>query len=363
MIFKSLIFDKIMNFKMKASILFVLLIFTFFLCGCNKMVKPRDFKQISIETLQIDSASIRAIHVLKDSTLLYATSNGIIGKNIGFGKNSFESNLKYDTIIPHFRAITSNGTSIFALSIGNPALLFKNERGRSKLVYKEIHENVFYDAMAFFDAQNGIAMGDPTEGCLSILLTNDGGATWKKIPCAKLPRIEEGEAAFAASNTNIAIVDSNVWLATGGKKARVFHSADKGSTWKVYDTPIVQGGKMTGIYSVDFFDSKNGIIFGGDWEQKDNNTANKAITIDGGKTWQLVANGKEPGYKSCVQYVPETEGKELFAVGSTGISFSKDSGKSWRKVSDEKDYYTIRFVNKNVAWLAGKNKIGKLILN
>jgi hypothetical protein len=30
-------------------------------------------------------------------------------------------------------------------------------------------------------------------------------------------------------------------------KARIFYSADKGNTWEVYDTPIVQGKAMAGI--------------------------------------------------------------------------------------------------------------------
>lgn len=348
---------------MKTRILFVALSFMIFFYACKKEVHPRNIESISIEELKIDSSSIRAIHTLKDSTLFYATSNGVIGMTIGFGKNQLKNNIIYDTIVPHFRTISSNGNAIFALSIGNPALLYKYKDGLAELVYKEEHEKVFYDSMTFFDEQHGIAMGDPTEDCLSIIATKDGGDSWNKIPCSKIPKVEDGEAAFAASNTNISIVDDNAWIVTGGKKARVFHSPDKGNTWEVYDTPITQGGKMTGIYSVDFFDANNGIIFGGNWEEKENNTSNKAITKDGGKTWQLVADGQEPGYKSCVQYVPNTKGKELFAVGSTGIAFSNDGGYSWKEVSSDKDYYTIKFVNKNVAWLAGKNKIGKLILN
>ena len=117
---------------------------------------------------------------------------------------------------------------------------------------------------------------------------------------------------------------------------------------------------MTGIYSIDFYDVKNGIVIGGNWNEKDNNKANKATTNDGGKTWQLVADGEEPGYKSCVQYVPNTNGKEIVAVGTTGVSFSRDGGNSWQKVSD-KQFYTIKFVNENFAWLAGNSKIGKLI--
>ena len=330
--------------------------------SCKKEYTPRIITSVTIQETLIDSSSIRAVYAQKDSSVFYATSKGSVGFVAFTGKVLREQQIMYDTITPHFRAVASNGNTLFAMSIANPALLYQIKDKAIKLVYKEVHETVFYDAMAFFDAQNGIAMGDPTEDCLSIILTNDGGDSWHKIPCSKLPRIENGEAAFAASNGNIATIETHAWLATGGKRSRVFHTSDMGNTWEVYDTPIVQGGQMTGIYSVDFYDSENGIIFGGDWSNKENNIANKAVTNDGGKTWQLLANGKEPGYKSAVQYVPNTNGKELFAVGSTGISFSNDGGQSWRQVSDE-GYYTIRFVNKNVAWLAGKNRVGRMVLD
>ncbi len=361
--FKSLIFDKSNLFKMKSHRLLLILSLILLFISCKNEIRPRTFENISIEEIKIDSTSIRAIHVLKDSTLFFATSDGNIGMSTGFTNKMMITTIKHDTITPHFRSIASNGDALFVLSVGNPALLYKYTDGEAELVYKEEHEKVFYDAMSFFDAKNGIAMGDPTEGCLSIILTNDGGNSWSKLSCDQLPKIEQGEAAFAASNTNIAIVDSNVWIATGGQRARVFHSPNKGKTWEVHNTPITQGGKMTGIYSIDFYDSNNGIIFGGNWEDKKDNQANKAITQDGGKTWTLVADNSEPGYKSCVQYIPNTEGKEIIAVGSTGVSFSNDGGSSWKEVSKEKDYYTIQFVNENIAWLAGKNKIGKLILN
>ena len=89
-------------------------------------------------------------------------------------------------------------------------------------VYTEVNPKVFYDSMKFFDESHGIAMGDPTENCLSIILTNDGGNTWTKVPCEKLPPVVEGEAAFAASNTNIKVLGNTAWIVTGGTKARVF---------------------------------------------------------------------------------------------------------------------------------------------
>ena len=88
-------------------------------------------------------------------------------------------------------------------------------------------------------------------------------------------------------------------------------------------------------------------------------SANKAITKDGGVTWELVAQNKPPHYVSCVQYVPETEGKEIFAVSTNGIFFSNNSGLTWLKVYDE-GYYSIRLANKNIGWLSGFEKIAKM---
>lgn len=329
--------------------------------SCKKEYQPRSIDRLTIEETSVDSSSIRAILALADSTLMFATSDGYLGMSWNSKVSKFEQ-LRYDTIVPHFRSIATNGQDTFVLSVGNPALLYKISQGEASLVYEEHHEKVFYDAMEFADEQFGIAMGDPTDSCLSIIITTDGGDSWKKLSCDILPLVEEGEAAFAASDGNIKVLGNHIWIVSGGKRARVFYSADRGDSWSVYDTPIVQGGKMTGIYSVDFFDQHNGIIFGGDWENKERNTSNKALTTDGGKTWQLVADAEEPGYRSAVRYVPETNGKELFAVGSTGISYSNNGGHTWKKVSDQ-GYYTIRFVNRNVAWLAGNNKIGKLILD
>ena len=224
-----------------------------------------------------------------------------------------------------------------------------------------MHEKVFYDSMKFFNALDGIAVGDPTEDCLSVILTNDGGKSWNKTPCENLPKTATGEALYAASNTNIKIIGNTVWIVTGGAKARVFKSEDKGKNWRVYDTPIIQGTTPQGIYSVDFVDKNNGIIIGGNYSEPEANTQNKAITADGGLTWKLVANGEDPGYKSCIQYVPDTDGKEVFATGKTGISFSNDGGLTWKKISTEA-YYTIQFVDRNTAWLSGNEKIGKLIL-
>ena len=73
----------------------------------------------------------------------------------------------------------------------------------------------------------------------------------------------------------------------------------------------------TGIFSIDFYDEKNGFGVGGDYTKPEIDSLNKIKTNDGGKTWQVVGNGKL-GYRSCVQYFPGGNGKKILTVGFKG---------------------------------------------
>lgn len=334
-----------------------------FLISCAQEYQPRKIEKVTITTQKIDSSSIRTLVAIDNENMSFAGSLGNFSTTSNGGKTWSTLTLKYqDSIVPHFRSLAFNGHDYFALSIGNPALLYKISEDKATIAYSESHENVFYDALTFFDDnRHGIAVGDPTENCASIIITADSGETWQKIPCDNLPEIAQGEAFFAASNTNIKTMGSTVWIASGGTKARVLKSTNFGKSWQVYNTPIAQGNGPQGIYSIDFYDENNGFIIGGNYEKPTENNANKALTTDGGKTWQLVGINTTPNYKSCVQYVPNTGGKELFVVGKTGVSFSNDGGKTFSDVSKD-GFYAIQFVDENTAWLTGHKKVGKMSL-
>ncbi|MBL4663368.1 MAG: oxidoreductase, partial [Flavobacteriaceae bacterium] len=227
------------------------------------------FTQVVIEDVFVDSLSIRAIAPIDENKVWFAANRGRVG--LIDNKTPKLATIKYDDSLLSFRSIAVIKDAVFVLSIANPGVLYKidfNEEEATNIeeVYTENGEKVFYDAMAFWNEQEGIAMGDPTDNCLSVIITRDGGDNWEKIPCDNLPEVNSGEAAFAASNTNIAIVNDHVWIASGGKRSRVFHSADKGLNWEVFETPMLQGGTMTGIYSIDFYDENIGVIFGGNLE-------------------------------------------------------------------------------------------------
>ncbi|QCX00371.1 oxidoreductase [Aggregatimonas sangjinii] len=334
------------------TILFLFL-FTF---SCAENQRPAPYTTVKIEPIYQDSLSIRAIDLV-GNTLRYAANKGTFG-NIDLRNGKImEGVKKFHTSIPEFRAIAHTSSDFFMLSVGSPALLYKTgEGGKMDLVYMEEGDGVFYDAMTFWNDSEGIAIGDSVDGCLSIIISRNGGYTWSKIPCERLPEGIEGEGAFAASNTNIKTIGDYTWIAT---TKRILFSPDKGTTWKAFETPVANTEATQGIYSIDFWDKNIGIAFGGDYTNPERNTANKAITIDGGKTWELLADGQNPSYKSCVQFVPNSEGKEIVALGLTGISYSSDIGKSWKKLSDE-PFFTIRFLNDSTAYAAGRNRIAKL---
>ncbi len=336
-------------------LLIALILFAVISCSEDKKNEP--FTSVEIEMLYKDSLSVRAIEIMGNS-LAFAANKGVFGTidlTTGIVRTDIQ---KYHTSIPEFRAVGHTSTDFFMLSIANPALLYKTgDTGKMELVYKEEDDAVFYDAMTFWNDKEGIAMGDSMAGCLSIIITRDGGNTWKKVPCSQLPKSGEGEGAFAASNTNIKTVGEKTWIAT--TNSRIYFSPDKGMTWEVFETPIVKELQTQGIYSIDFWDENLGVAVGGDYTEPESNKGNKAVTKDGGRTWQLISDGQTPNYKSCVQFVPNTDGKGIVALGFTGISYSFDMGNTWQELSDE-PFLTFRFLNDSIAYAAGKDRIAKL---
>jgi photosystem II stability/assembly factor-like uncharacterized protein len=242
----------------------------------------------------------------------------------------------------------------------------------------------FFDSMVFWDPTHGIVLGDPIPeetntnkdaGKLKfeLLLTTDGHS-WTPLPSAQLPPAIEGEGAFAASNTCLAILkdretqdreghdfsravnasgkngasapEGNIWFATGGRVARVFHSPDRGQTWQVFDTPILHGPDSAGIFSIAFRDQTHGVIAGGDYKHPNQDGPNLAFTNDGGKTWTLSQIFPQ-SYYSAVTYDRRSNKTQsrLFIAGPkfiydfrppqnpTRISPSKKSGTEFNALS------------------------------
>ena len=251
--------------------------------------------------------------------------------------------------------VLADGTVLLmSVGEGTASKLFRStddgETWRTVLVNSE--PAGFFDGIAFReDGKFGILFGDPVNGRLDIYMTLDGGTSWKRLPEKQRPKLKEGEYGFAASGTGVVFKGRNVWIATGGSIARVWHSGDEGLTWQPHDTKIRSGNESSGIFSIDFIDDAFGVAIGGDYKQPKIDRANVSVTMDGGVTWRSSENVSMP-HKACVQSL---SGGRYLTCGRTGVAFSKDAGKTWDTVTSD-GFYTLRAdLSSGSGFLAGKN--------
>ncbi len=311
--------------------------------------------------LEEENLSVRALEIDQNGMVVYSGNNG----RYGFIDPSFDID-RHEQIEDEqaqdkeFRGISFHSIGASFISAGNPAQVYKVSYIDfiPELTYFEEDEKVFYDAMEFWNDSEGIAFGDAMGGCMSVIITRNGGESWKKLSCDEFPSAYEGEGAFAASDTNIKVVGDHTWLAS---KHKIYYSPDKGESWTVIDTPIIQETETQGIYSLDFYDQNIGVAIGGDYTEADANKNNLMKTIDGGKSWTIISSDESPGYRSCIQFIPNSGGQGMLAVGYKGIDISTNGGKNWRHISDE-SFYTVRFINDKEGYLAGKERIAKFML-
>jgi photosystem II stability/assembly factor-like uncharacterized protein len=236
------------------------------------------------------------------------------------------------------KAFSADLAYLLSAGPGDQSRIYKTTDGGKTwaLQFTNTDPKGFFDCMAFWDRDHGIALGDPVpdnSGKLrfELIATADGGKNWK--PLDALPPALEGEGAFAASGTCITVQGGgNVWFVTGGKVARVFHSTSAGKTWTVSDTPVIHGPDSAGIFSIAFRDPTHGVIAGGDYKHPDQDGPNLAFTHDGGLTWKLSPVTPQ-AYFSAVAFIkPEGKNTGMLALGTTRAAYAKKPAKpSWQK--------------------------------
>ena len=212
---------------------------------------------------------------------------------------------------------------------------------------------VFLDAIDFWDDRNGVALGDPIAGRFLVLLTRDGGDTWREAPVHNRPPTVEGEAAFAASGSSL-VVDTagGVWIGSGGKSARLFYSRDRSATWITFDTPFRQGEPSQGIFSLAALDGRIFAV-GGDYQQADSVRGNEGrFTGARERTWAEPASPPPRGYRSGIAAVRARGEVYLIAVGPGGSDQSANGGRSW-SAFDSTGFHAVRASRDGVFYASG----------
>lgn len=309
------------------------------------------------------TARLRGVSPVSERVAWASGSGATVLRTVDGGSNWTRLKVTEDAL--DFRDIDAvTDQTAYVLSIGNGAdsRIYKtSDAGITwSLQFKNEDPKAFLDAMSFWDADHGLVFGDSVDGQLYILTTADGGHTWTRVATTNLPPAQEGEGAFAASGTNIAVFGkSHAWIGTGAaSKSRVLRTTDAGRSWRVADTPLASG-PSSGIFSIAFRDTKHGVVVGGNYQKEQEALDNLALTKDGGATWTLVKGLS--GFRSVVAYVPGTKTPTLIAVGPSGGDYSVDDGLSWTPIPGP-GFDTFSFVpGKQTGWGAGaKGAIGRL---
>ncbi len=248
------------------------------------------------------------------------------------------------------RDIEKSGDFLIAIQSGETGKMVRlNKSGGVKIIKHPEWKGLFIDAIDF-EGERGFMLGDPMDSILSLFHTNDGGITWERCE-GKIKAFPE-EAAFAASGTNVQILnDSTYVFITGGMKSRFFKSTDNGQSWMEVVLPYYPG-KSTGPYSLCFANDSIGVMVGGDYKDASIRMNTTFFTYDGGESW---LNADEPprGYRSCVYYVNGV----FYACGRNGIDFSEDGGREWIPFADG-TYFTLTSYGKK---LVASTRYGELV--
>ena len=226
------------------------------------------------------------------------------------------------------------------------------------LAWSDTTKGIFLDGVAFWDSRHGFTFSDPVDGRLVILTTDDGGASWQRTAPANIPPVLPKEAAFAASNTQLAVQgSSNAWIATGGgTEARVFRSTDRGRTWSVSSTGL-PGAASTGLFGIAFSDARHGLAVGGDYAIARGPTDRAVKTSDGGVTWTSAGSQRPDGVTTGLAFVPGSVPPAFVAVGAHGTGITRDFGSTWT-FGDTLTYWGVGFAG-STGWAAGPR--GRLV--
>jgi photosystem II stability/assembly factor-like uncharacterized protein len=251
-------------------------------------------------------------------------------------------------------AVSDRVAYLLAAGPGSASRIYKTEdAGRTwSIQFRNPDPKAFFDCFAFWTPTRGIALSDAVGGRFPALLTTDG-RHWEDI-AGRLPPAQTDEAEFAASGTCVATHgQERGWAITGGAtRSRVLMTADGGATWRGVETPIVSHAGAGG-FTVAFRDSVHGIVAGGDLDTANARPRERvAVSSDGGRSWTLASPPPFDGAVFGSSYVPGSE-PTVVITGPGGTAWSPDEGRTWNRLNGVSGYWAVAFAAGGAGWLVG----------
>jgi len=202
----------------------------------------------------------------------------------------------------------------------------------------------FPDAVHFFNATDGVAIGDPINGKFEIYTTTNGGTAWTLIQDAGNPAPLSGEVGVVGYYS---AVHDTIWFGTD--MGRVYKSVNKGSSWSVSSAP----GMSSAYVKPMFRNGNHGLLL-----DESSGQGLLCESFDGGATWSQVSYTGST-YSGDIAYVPGTPNTWVRSgnSGSMGCAYSFDGGHTWTDFvgTTGAQYYQMAWINKHCGWSGGKN--------
>ena len=339
--------------------LIVFLLVLTFVFSCEKQNKKSEVEKPIGWDLAVTpvKSSIRGLSPVT-SNIVWASGSGGVWLRTLDGGLSWDSGIIDGLDSVDFRDIEGlDAATAIAMSSGQPAVIYKTKDGGITWEKKFQGSDMdFFDGM-IFHKDDGYVIGDVVDGLWRIVKSKDFGETWTISETS--PKGKEGSGSFAASGSGILVNEDELWFISGGEESNLYYSPDRGFHWSVFSTPILQGMASQGAFSISLVD--NNILFavGGDFMDENSTEKNAMISLDKGRSWQLLDGTPPSGYRSGVTYYPFHHW--LITVGPNGSDFSKNGGKDWDRFSDVGFHAVFLDKSQSSIWASGsEGRIGKL---
>ncbi len=319
-----------------------------FLLCLSAVTKADEFWQLQKSGT---TASLRGISAVSELCCWASGAKGTVLRTVDGG-------LTWTSVGPpmteaaDFRDIHAwNDRTAIIMSAGDVDRLYRTEDGGISwtVVFEEKNAAAFFDGMAFdHSGKSGWLMGDPLDGRVYLLRTDDEGRTWIRQGSEKSPQVANGIAAFAASGTHLLLrKNGDLLIGLGGIpeaspatepfQAAVLRTTDQGESWKQMAVPL-RSDASSGIFSICDVSplSVRVVAVGGDYRQLDQTGENIVVSDDGGIQWRKPAGPAPTGFRSCVvRLLSKDVLGVLIATGPSGTDTSVNSGESWQRCSSE----------------------------
>jgi photosystem II stability/assembly factor-like uncharacterized protein len=300
-----------------------------------------------LQILTEGTASFRGLSVVSDQILWVSGSEGTVGLSMNGG-----TTWKWIKV-PHYEKSDFRDIEAFSdreaiiMGITEPAVILLTKDGGIswKKVFEDTSKAAFLDAMDFSGNQAAV-IGDPVMNHIFFAESTDKGEKWASLsPSGFIPTVE-GESFFAASGSNIKHLPDGSWvLVSGGKKSCIYFGK--------YRIPLLinQGKETTGANSIAISPVNNNqaFIVGGDFKH-DTAQSGNSLLVQINPFNQKTPLVPPHGYRSCVDYI---NNNQLICCGTSGVDISNDGGLHWQLISNMSFHVCRKSKTGNAVFLAG----------